>query len=106
MYIMCPNKWSTVYHLAEPMRKFPGHYRSWCQQGGYLVGTQLVRYGTDIRGRYSQTFAPIAVEGIPIGRRLCKECERLRLTRGSSGRAELPDFERSGESGPPLNPDR
>jgi len=75
LYIMCPNEWSTVYHLAESMPKHPGRYRSWCEVGGYLVGTQLEHWGNG-HGGESSIFQPIAVEGIPVGRRLCKMCAR------------------------------
>ena len=89
MYIMCPNGWSKVYHLAEPDKGCPGKYRVWCEQIGFTcVGTKLEHYA-GWHGLESPTLAPIAVEGIPTGRRLCKMCERLRLTSGSTvtGRA-------------------
>jgi len=76
MYIISPNEWSKVYHDATPSRKHPGEYEPCCNEVWFWpsVGTTLQDYDDG-----TNTFQPIAVEGIPTGRRLCKKCERLRL---------------------------
>ena len=76
MFIICPNKWSSVYHLAEPAKR-PGEFKSWCHHYSWArqtMGTNPEQWAD------STALQPIAVENIPSGLRLCRACARLRLT--------------------------
>ncbi len=72
-YVVCPNKWSSVYHYAVELEGHPGLMRSLCVLGG------IVKRHDDRLRTWAQSAAlqPIHVVNPPDDRRLCRECRRL-----------------------------
>lgn len=69
-YVICPNAWAKVYHLAEQEEGRPGLVRALCGYGGGSIPTT----GALETWKDSAAYQPVYVATAPADRRLCRAC--------------------------------